>query len=361
MAKATLPILTNRADTLKYEDGVVQVLDRRKLPEVVTFVPYRTYEEVAQAIVDMVIQGGPPLAYAAGYGLTLAARQFKGLTTAAYKAALADAHQRLRATRPTAGDIHPLMDNGLALAYKAIDAGRDVEADLKAYVDGQIQAGDRAARLSGKYASELLVDGDRVLTHCFAGAALNYMLYYAVEADKQIELICTETRPYLQGARLTAAQAREIGVPVTLVTDNMPGYLFYRGMITKYVTAADSITLDGHVSNKIGTFQYAVVAHQFGVPFIVLGYDGPDPERPDAASIPIEERNPEEVFYARGVRTAVEGIKGYYPAFDITPPQFVSVIATERGLFSPWNIKHYFDAPEPGAEGGAPKPGVAGR
>ncbi|HWI52188.1 MAG TPA: s-methyl-5-thioribose-1-phosphate isomerase [Symbiobacteriaceae bacterium] len=347
MGKAKLPILTNRADTLKYEAGVVQVLDRRKLPEVVTFVPCRTYEEVAQAIVDMVIQGGPPLAYAAGYGLALAARQFRGLDTQGYKAAMKAAHGRLRSTRPTAGDIFPLMDNGLLLAYKAIDEGRDAEAELVAYVDGQIRAGDRAARLSGKYASDLLENGDRILTHCFAGAALNYMLYYALEADKQIELICTETRPYLQGARLTAAQASEIGVPVTLVTDNMPGYLFYRGMITKYVTAADSITLDGHISNKIGTFQYAALAHQFGVPFIVLGYDGPDPERPDAASIPIEERNPEEVFYCRGVRTAVEGIRGYYPAFDITPPQFVSVIATERGLFSPWHIKQYFQAPEP--------------
>ncbi|HYF91164.1 MAG TPA: s-methyl-5-thioribose-1-phosphate isomerase [Symbiobacteriaceae bacterium] len=347
MAKAVLPILTNRADTLKYEAGVVQVLDRRKLPEQIIFVPCRTYEEVAQAIVDMVIQGGPPLAYAAGYGLALAARQFRDLKGDAFKAALGEAHRRLRSTRPTAGDIFPLMDNGLTLACRAIDEGRDAEAQLVAYVDGHVRAGDRAARLSGRHASDLLQSGDRILTHCFAGAALNYMLYYAVEADKQIELICTETRPYLQGARLTAAQAKEIGVPVTLVTDNMPGYLFYRGMITKYVTAADSISLDGHISNKIGTFQYAVLAHQFGVPFIVLGYDGPDPERPDAASIPIEERNPEEIFYCRGVRTAAEGIRGYYPAFDITPPQFVSVIATERGLFSPWHISQYFRAPEP--------------
>jgi methylthioribose-1-phosphate isomerase len=345
MSKARLPILTNRADTLKYEDGVVQVLDRRKLPETVTFVPCHTYEEVAQAIVDMVIQGAPPLAYAAGYGLALAARRSRDLQRDPYKAALRTAHQRLRSTRPTGADIFPLMDRALALACEAIDRGEDVEARLVAFVDEQINAGDRAARLSGKYAAELLVDGDRILTHCFAGAALNYMLYYAVEAGKQIELICTETRPYLQGARLTASQAKEIGVKVTLVTDNMPGYLFYRGMITKYVTAADSIALDGHISNKIGTFQYAVLAHQFGVPFIVLGYDGPDPDRPDAASIPIEERNPEEIFYCRGVRTAVEGINGYYPAFDITPPQFVSVISTERGLFSPWNLRDFFKAP----------------
>ena len=347
MAKAKLPILTNRADTLKYENGIVQVLDRRKLPETVTWVPCHTYDEVAQAIIDMVIQGGPPLAYAAGFGMALAARQFKALPPADFKAAMAKAHHRLKNTRPTAGDIHPLTDTCLQLAYDAADQGEDPEAILAAFVDKQIKDGDRAARLSGRHAAGLLQDGDRILTHCFAGAALNYMLYYALQDGKQIELICTETRPYLQGARLTAAQAKEIGVPVTLVTDNMPGYLFYRGMITKYVTAADSISLDGHVSNKIGTFQYAALAHQFGVPFIVLGYDGPDADRPDAASIPIEERDPEEVFYCRGVRTAVEGIKGYYPAFDITPPQFVSVIATERGLFSPWNIKHFFDHPAP--------------
>jgi methylthioribose-1-phosphate isomerase len=347
MSTPKLPILTNRADTLKYEEGIVRVLDRRKLPETVTFVDCYTYEDVARAIIDMVIQGAPPLAYAAGYGLALAARQFSHLPAKVFKERLAQAHGRLRSTRPTGADIFPLMDQALELAYEAIDAGENAESVLVGFVNGQIKAGDRAARLSGLHAASLLSSGDRILTHCFAGAALNYMLYDAVLSGKEIELFCTETRPYLQGARLTAAQAREIGVPVTLITDNMPGYLFYRGMITKYVTAADSISLDGHVSNKIGTFQYAVLAHQFGVPFIVLGYDGPDRDRPNAASIPIEERDPEEVFYCRGVRTAAEGIKGYYPAFDITPPQFVSVIATERGLFSPWHIKDYFQAPEP--------------
>lgn len=342
-----LPLLTNRADTLKYEDGVVRILDRRRLPEEIVFVDCRDYREVARAIVDMVIQGAPPLAYAAGYGLALACRQSRDLPAPERRLALEQAHRELRATRPTGADIFPLLDRALALALAALEEGRDPEAAVREFVDGQIRAGDRAARLCGSHAAGLLEDGDRILTHCFAGAALNYMLYFALKAGKRIELIATETRPYLQGARLTAAQAREIGVPVTLVTDNMPGYLFYRGMITKYVTAADSISLDGHVCNKIGTFQYAVLAHHFGVPFIVLGYDGPDRERATAADIPIEERDPEEVFYCRGVRTAAEGIRGYYPAFDITPPQYVSVIATDRGLFTPWNIRDYFKAPPP--------------
>ncbi|MFS8639536.1 MAG: eIF-2B alpha/beta/delta-like protein, partial [Symbiobacteriaceae bacterium] len=256
MSGPRLPILTNRADTLKYVDGVVRILDRRRLPEEIVFVDCRDYREVARAIVDMVIQGAPPLAYAAGYGLALAARQFRGLPEAEYREALRRAHRELRATRPTGADLFPLLDRALDLALTAIAEGKDPEAAVVAFVDAQIQAGDRAARLCGLHAAGLLTDGDRILTHCFAGAALNYMLYFALQAGKRIELYATETRPYLQGARLTAAQAREIGVPVTLVTDNMPGYLFYRGMITKYVTAADSISLDGHVSNKIGTFQY---------------------------------------------------------------------------------------------------------
>jgi methylthioribose-1-phosphate isomerase len=293
----------------------------------------------------MVIQGAPPLAYAAGFGLALAARQYRGLPAAEYAERLKEAHRILRSTRPTGADIFPLMDRALELGLAAIQQGEDAEEAIGSFTAERLAAGDRAARLSGRAAADLLQSGDRILTHCFAGAALNYMLYYALLDGKAIELICTETRPYLQGARLTAAQAKEIGVPVTLVTDNMPGYLFYKGMITKYVTAADSISLDGHVSNKVGTYQYAVLAHAHGVPFIVLGYDGPDYERATGAEIPIEERNPEEVFYARGVRTAVEGIRGYYPAFDITPPQYVSVIATERGLFSPWNIASFKDRP----------------
>lgn len=345
MPTPKLPILTNRGDTLKYVDGVVQVLDRRKLPEQVVWVPCHTYQEVAQAIIDMVIQGAPPLAYAAGFGLALAARQFKDLPAAVFAERLTEAHGILRSTRPTGADIFPLMDKALELGLAAIEKGENVEETIRAFTAERLEAGDRAGRLAGKAAAELLQSGDRILTHCFAGAALNWMLYYAVLDGKEIELFPTETRPYLQGARLTAAQAKEIGVKVTLVTDNMPGYLFYRGMITKYITAADSITLDGHVSNKIGTYQYAVLAHTHGVPFIVLGYDGPDYDRPTGQDIPIEERNPEEVFYARGVRTAVEGIQGYYPAFDITPPQYVSVIATERGLFSPWNIASFKDRP----------------
>lgn len=345
-----LPILTNRADTLKYADGTVQMLDRRKLPEQVVWVRCATDGEVAEAITAMVIQGAPPLAYAAGYGLALAARRHRHQCAAEQEERLRLAWQALRSTRPTGADLGPLLDEALRLGLAAIRQGEDAEAAIVSFVDQRLRAGDRAARLCGQYAAGLLQDGDRILTHCFAGAALNHMLYQALLDGKQIELIATETRPYLQGARLTAAQAKEIGVPVTLVTDNMPGYLFYRGMITKYVTAADSITMDGYVSNKIGTFQYAVLAHQFGVPFIVLGYDGPDRERTGPDAIPIEERNPEELFYARGVRTAAEGIRGYYPAFDITPPQFVSVVATERGLFSPWNLADFWHAPEPPGE-----------
>jgi methylthioribose-1-phosphate isomerase len=155
----------------------------------------------------------------------------------------------------------------------------------------------------------------------------------------------------LQGARLTAASAKEMGIPCTLITDNMPAHLMSRGMLDKFICAADRITLDGHITNKIGTYQIALAARQHGLPFYVLGYDGPDPDTQTGADIPIEEREPEEVFFARGVdpetrhparvRTAVEGITGYYPAFDVTPPELITAIVTDRGVFEPGQIRDY--------------------
>jgi len=338
-----LALLSDRFNTLRFEDGKVVILDRRKYPHSVEFVTCQTVEEVAEAIEMMVVQGAPPLAYVAGYGLVLAAKQSSGKRPEVIRKAMSESAERLRRTRPTGGDIFILLDEALEVADRTISEGGDPADAVLAYVDGQVEGGNRIARDCGRYAAEVLDDGDIILTHCFAGAALNYMLYFAQEAGKHIELIATETRPYLQGARLTCASAREQGVPVTLVTDNMPAYLMWRGMITKLITAADKITFDGYVTNKIGTYMYALAAHAHSVPFYVLGYDGPDPRSPSVDSIEIEERDPEEVFYCLGVRTAAEGIKGYYPAFDITPPNLIEGIVTDKGVYPPRLVKRYFE------------------
>jgi methylthioribose-1-phosphate isomerase len=346
-----LPLLTRRGDTLRYdrERGLVLVLDRRKYPHETAFVECADVEAVARAIETMVVQGGPPLAYVAGYGLALAARAWKGRPSDAQRGAIIQAGERLRRTRPTADDLHAIITQGLARADAAIIAGQDAEEVLMNFVAGEVSRGDKVAERCGRIAAGLLSDGDHILTHCFAGAALNWMLYVAhVEQEKQIQLYPTETRPYLQGARLTAHQALEIGVPVTLLTDNMPGFCFARGMFNVYVTAADRVALDGSIANKIGTYQYAVLARRHSVPFYVLGYDGPDPDTPSGADIPIEERDPAEVLQFAGVRTAPEGAGAYYPAFDVTPPELVSAIVTSRGIYRPERIADYLrdgDAP----------------
>lgn len=345
-----LPLLTRRGDTLYYdtEQGAVQVLDRRRYPQETVFVACTTVEEVAHAIEAMIVQGGPPLAYVGGYGLAVAARTHRNWPADALRGALIGAGQRLRTTRPTADDLHAVIDRTLLVAERAIldgANGSEVEAAIVAAVKREVDQGDQVSEQCGRHAAALLEPGDTILTHCFAGAALNWMLYAAfAEQQTPIKLVCNETRPYLQGARLAAASGVEIGVPTTVITDNMAGYCFARGMFTKYITAADRIALDGSAANKIGTYQYAVLAQRHGVPFYVLGYDGPDPLTATGADIPIEERNPDEVLSYNGVRVAAPGAQGYYPAFDVTPPELITAIVTERGVFAPDAIDGYHDS-----------------
>lgn len=341
-----LPLTTRRGDTLWYdrEQGVVRVLDRRRYPREELFVACRSVDEVAHAIRAMIVQGGPPLAYVGGYGLALAARLNGHSSDVELRWALAEAAEQLAGTRPTADDLRAVIDGALRAAEIAIARGLAVEAAVADYVQGEVERGDRASEGCGRYAADLLADGDTILTHCFAGAALNWMLHIAsVEQRKQIRLFCNETRPYLQGARLAAGAAVEIGVPTTVITDNMAGYCFSRDMFTKYITAADRIALDGSAANKVGTYQYAVLARRHGVPFYVLGYDGPDPATPDGAAIPIELRDPEEALRFNGVRVAAEGAAGFYPAFDVTPPELITAIVTERGIWKPDEIADYHE------------------
>ncbi len=339
-------LLADRFKTLHYDEGsgTVVLLDRRSYPFRTEYVTCRSVNETAVAIEQMVVQGGPPLAYAAGLGLALAAHP--GGVDAHV---LRDAAARLLATRPTADDLHHLVPEALRRGEAALADGADVRRAILDYVNGEIARGNRVSQACGAHAATLLRDGDRILTHCLAGAALCWMLWIAKQQGKQVTLIPTETRPYLQGARLTAQCAVEMGIPVQLITDGMPAHLMSQGRIDTFICAADRITLDGHITNKVGTLHNAIAANYFGIPFYVLGYDGPDPQTATAREIQIEERNPQEVFFARGregaVRTAVEGIDGYYPAFDITPPHLIAGIVTDRGVFPATLIARYWDTP----------------
>ncbi|WP_161493887.1 s-methyl-5-thioribose-1-phosphate isomerase [Virgibacillus necropolis] len=338
------PLLAYLNNTVKYEDHKVVLLNRRLYPEETKYVTCSSHYEVAVAIEEMTIQGAIVIAIAAGYGFGLAFEQKPELSGDALKTYAQEVYDRLMSTRPTGQRLKVILDKCMTEVNTGIaneKKGAELARNLTSLMNQEVEDADNIAIACGKNTANLLEDGDKVLTHCFADSALIHMLLEAKRQNKEIEMYCTETRPYFQGARLTAHSIKETGTKVTLVTDNMPGFLMEQGMVTKLVTAADKITLDGHVCNKIGTYQYAVVAQYHNIPFYVLGYEGPDENSPNTDQIEIEYRNAEEVFYARGVRTAVEGINGLYPSFDIVTPNFVDAIVTDKGVFAARDISQH--------------------
>jgi methylthioribose-1-phosphate isomerase len=220
-----------------------------------------------------------------------------------------------------------------------VPLGPAVERAARAAAD-RIRAGHRAL---GEHAAPLIPDGATLLTHCWAETYLTETVAAVLRAGKRIDAVCTETRPYLQGARLTAESLAEMGVPTRLITDGAAAHLMSRGEVTVVATGADRVTMDGAVVNKIGTLPIAVSAHAFGVPFVAL-VQAPDRQAPDAASVELEDRDGDEVLHCLGRRTASERVTGVYPAFDVTPPRFVDVVVTDRGRFAPADVASYWSA-----------------
>jgi len=323
-----------------YQDGVVRILDRRLYPQAVEFVVCKDYKEVAQAIADMVTQSGGPW-LAAQQAMVMTAYQVGDQPSERAKAVLREAATSVARARPTTSErMAAVVGKVLDHAESALDRGEAVGPSTEKFVRERVDATYQRARKIGENVVDLLPDKVTILTQCFAEWLIGFTLRVCQERGVDVALICPETRPYLQGARLTASVAHDMGVPVTVVTDNMPGYLLSRRIPDAFICAADVITLDGHVVNKIGTYQIALAAHANSIPFYVLGT--PSAENPSIESVVIEERNSEEVLHAMGVRTAMEGVKGYYPAFDITPPELVGAVVTEHGVFSPYALKGYW-------------------
>jgi len=320
-----VPVPTLVGQSVVVEPDAVRILDRRVFPFERVWVTCRDVEDVATAIEDMVTQSlGPP--FAAAGGMVLAARS--GGVEAVRQAA-----RRLVATRPTNNGIRDVVAELLAVA----DAGGDVERAAGALTE-RYRAGYRAL---GEHAAPLIPDGATVLTHCWADAYLTETVAAVLRAGKRIEAICTETRPYLQGARLTAESLAEMGVPTRLITDGMAAHLMSRGEVSTFVTGADRVTMDGAVVNKIGTLQIAVAAQAFGVPFVAL-VQAPDRQAATVDDVELENRDGDEVLHVLGRRTASQRVTGVYPAFDVTPPRFVSVVVTDRGRFAPADVSSYY-------------------
>jgi methylthioribose-1-phosphate isomerase len=336
-----LPFLLRYENVARYRDGEVWILDRRKYPAREEFVCCKDYRQVAGAIADMVTQSGGPW-LAAALGMVSAARSVRGLAADKAKKILRRAADELSRARPTtSASMKAHIQRILDAANKAIDGDEDAEEVTLAWVRHNLQKRYGQSRAMAAWVVEMLPEDASILTQCYAETLIGFILLVSREKGKKISLICPETRPYLQGARLTASVAFDMGIPVTVITDNMPAYILSEGMAQVFISAADVITLDGYVVNKIGTFQIALAAHYHGVPYYALGT--PSIKNPDISTVKIEERNPEETLHASGIRTAKEGVKGYYPAFDITPPHLISAVITPKGVFSPWNVKNHFD------------------
>lgn len=336
-----LPFLLRRENVACYEaEGAVVIGDRRKYPFEKSYVRCTDVESVARAIEEMVTQGGGP-STAALYALVLAAHQSADCLAARQLEILEAARRRLVHTRPTNTALARRLEKAMQVIQEALAQGVQVEPALLAWIEEMRDYNYQNYAIGGEFGASLIEDGDGILTMCFAETSFLLALALAKKAGKHIRVYTPETRPYLQGARLTAPSVHELGIPVQIIGDNMPGYVLSQGKVQKYFTAADLVTLDGHVVNKVGTFQNAIAAHYHGVPFFVFSW-GPDKLKPNRASIEIEERDPAEMKSCRGMPTTDPVIDAYYPAFDITPPHLVAGVITQFGILSPYDLQRYF-------------------
>jgi methylthioribose-1-phosphate isomerase len=322
------------------DNDLVLMLEQRRLPDEETYVELRTVDEVAAGIRDMVVRGAPAIGISAAYGMVLAARA----PGSSYREGMQRAAALLKATRPTAVNLAWAVERCLELAvrHEALPGRARVEelAELARRIHREDVAGNR---ILGALGAERIPDGATILTHCNAGAlatggygtALG-VVRAAREAGKTVRVLADETRPYLQGSRLTAWELAQDGIDVRIVTDGMSGYLFNRGEIDLAVVGADRIARSGDVANKIGTYTVAVLAGQHGRPFYVAApFSTFDLACPSGSEIPIEQRDESEVTEFRGKRVAPTGVRAVNPAFDVTPARAVTAIFTERGVVDP--------------------------
>ncbi|MDP3940094.1 MAG: S-methyl-5-thioribose-1-phosphate isomerase [Deltaproteobacteria bacterium] len=327
--------------TLEWAGDAVLLLDQRKLPAEEVMLACRSAEETARAIENMVVRGAPAIGVCAAMGLALGAKQIKSNDSAAFAKSFETLCARMARTRPTAVNLFWAIDR--MKARFAREEKRPVSEIQNALEEEAlaIHAEDIAVcRALGRVGAEVVPDGARILTHCNAGAlatggygtALG-VVRAAVEAGKRVHVISSETRPFLQGARLTVWELQKDKIPVTLITDSMAGHLMQRGEIDLVIVGADRIAANGDVANKIGTYTHAVLARTHDLPFYVAApLSTIDLRTPTGAGIPIESRDPEEVTRAGASRIAPEGTRALHPAFDVTPAAYVSGIITEMGL-----------------------------
>lgn len=324
-----------------YEDGKVAITDRRVYPYVKDKVICTDYHEVAQAIADMVTQSGGPY-LAAIMGMALAAYQVKEESEQKQRETLKDAAYVLSHARPTTTKrMQEFTNTAFAVAEKAFAAGDNVVDRIFDYAVESIDQRYASYKDVAKYLVGQFPEKGTVMTQCFAETIIGTMLLECRNQNKDIRFICPETRPYLQGARLTASVISDMGFDVHVITDNMPAYIMGREKVDVFTSAADVICMDGHVVNKVGTFQIALAAQYWGIPYFVTGSPNRNHETID--SVTIEERDHDQVTHIMGTKVVEENVKAYYPAFDIVPPKLCNGVVTSKGIFSPYDLYRFYE------------------
>lgn len=340
--------------TVEWKNGIVMMLDQTKLPLETVYRECRDYQTVARGIRELWVRGAPAIGVSAAMGLALGARQIEASTFDDFWPKFEEICAHMAATRPTAVNLFWAIERVKRFAQDNRGAGLDALRGLLVEESQRMIEEDIAVnRALGIFGAAFVEDGDTIITHCNAGsiATAGYgtaegVMRAAVEEGKKIHVFVDETRPVLQGARLTAWELMEEKIPCTLITDNMAGHFLFHDRIDLAIVGADRIARNGDVANKIGTYSLAVLCREHGIPFYVAApLSTVDFATASGADIPIEERDPREVTHVLGTtQIAPDGVNAANPAFDVTPARYVTAIITERGAFKPTDIHRLADS-----------------
>ena len=318
----------------------VKIIDQTRLPQEEVYLELSQYQDIASAIVELKIRGAPAIGVAGAYAVALGALHIETRSKNEFLEKLKHISQAIASTRPTARNLFQALDR---MEQTASSGKKDVDEIKAALIDEAVKIHSEeteATRKLSQLGAELIHNGFTILTHCNTGALATTgygtalgVIKRAAEQGKNIKVLATETRPLLQGARLTTWELKKAGIPVTLITDSMAGYFMSRGEVDCVIVGADRIVANGDTANKIGTYTLAVLAMENGVPFYVAAPTTTiDPSLASGDEIPIEQRSAEEVTHIQGVSIAPEGVDAANPAFDVTPHRYITAIITEKGI-----------------------------